>query len=751
MNTINTQPNSPKKSFSRDFLIPLSIFSTLSLSSIFNNAKATEKCRNDLCDLLKIKPKIVQANLKSDLQKDVLNIMEYFGIESDIEWLEGKDIIDVIKEYIDKDKVAEEYLKHNFFINWKPITSEELNYSFKKIEEDKYQIKYTHKFEWIPNYAEDIEIEVTADIVVLYENNNIYIKFAELKLWDSALEDNWDFAIGDVVYDFDINEKNNKDNKKAGDNKSIEINSKANLYKTLDMIRNRIKGYKFSLLWQLETIKEFENTQLIKLNDLSLWEEVMQEWEFYYREMFLAEKWKYRPIAKIYFDKYGKLEQNKTREELKKEHIILWTKIVFNESVKDNKISVSISEESKEQLKNKVKDHRTQLMNIINNAKVGPDTELPWLNKTYTERPWSTQKEWSFDTKLMSLELIDDTYVLQRWNENQAVYFGIKSSDWNKDKIYLKNKNNQEVEYFFITINNNYYKFTLENDELIIYKIKKERINIENNLPVFSWNKTLINILNAKDINTYYNTNSKNLEYWTNDWKWITSIPCEKTEKGEYKLEKTSTDISTEDLYNYPKFKQIINEIKTIQKKLNILDIDISNSFEILLIKKWIELNKQNLIKITDLKWINHYCTIKQNRDWIQIDLNEKLYKDVEKTLNKLKSRLEIVQKLNNTKLQWVNKWKQEDFTKFVWWGWWIWTRFISQSNIINFISQSTNEVELNILRWEWQTTTVIYEVSSKYFKVKLGGKQIINISWQNYKVKIDDDFHILLYPIKLK
>ena|GEM_PF-1639215 len=40
----------------------------------------------------------------------------------------------------------------------------------------------------------------------------------------------------------------------------------------------------------------------------------------------------------------------------------------------------------------------------------------------------------------------------------------------------------------------------------------------------------------------------------------------------------------------------------------------------------------------------------------MRVDLDAKLYKDVEKTLDKLKLRLEIVKKLNNTKIRWVNK-----------------------------------------------------------------------------------------------
>jgi DNA replication initiation complex subunit (GINS family) len=40
----------------------------------------------------------------------------------------------------------------------------------------------------------------------------------------------------------------------------------------------------------------------------------------------------------------------------------------------------------------------------------------------------------------------------------------------------------------------------------------------------------------------------------------------------------------------------------------------------------------------------------------MQVNLDEKLYKDVEKVLKKLQSRLEIVKKLNDTKVRWMNK-----------------------------------------------------------------------------------------------
>lgn len=173
--------------------------------------------------------------------------------------------------------------------------------------------------------------------------------------------------------------------------------------------------------------------------------------------------------------------------------------------------------------------------------------------------------------------------------------------------------------------------------------------------------------------------------------------------------------------------------------------------------KEWVKLENQNLIKVVDQKWIVNYCTInqacalRQTEGWMQVNLDEKLYKDVEKVLKKLQSRLEIVKKLNDTKVRWMNKWEKQDFTKFVWWGWWIWTRFISQNNIISFITQATNQIELDILRWEWQMTTVIYDMSVKSFKAKLKWKPIIVLAWQKYKRKIDNDWHIVLYPVEIR
>ena len=230
------------------------------------------------------------AKTKTDTNKDLNKVLttNEFTTKSD-----HSNIPNVL-DFIDKEWVAEEYLENNLYIKGKLITNEEFAHSITKIDKDIYQIKYSHEFEWIPNFSEASSRDVTINVKFSYKNNNIYIEFSEIKIWWYALQDNWTLVSSNTVYDYDISQWVNK---------SIEINSKVNPHKTLEMIKNKIKEYNFSFSWQLENIKEFENTQLTKLNDIALWEEVMKEWEFYYREVFLTEKWQYRPIAKIYFDK----------------------------------------------------------------------------------------------------------------------------------------------------------------------------------------------------------------------------------------------------------------------------------------------------------------------------------------------------------------------------------------------------------------------------------------------------------------
>lgn len=717
MNSIKNIKNylgNTKKSYGKKFIIPLMVV----LSGISSEAMSENK--TDM--LTDIYWKEISAAIKNT-KIDATSLEEYFQTN----------------------EVPEKYLENNLFISSKPITSKEFNHSINQIENDIYEVKYSHPLEGIANFSQPSTKEITIKIKFTYKDNNIFIEFQEVSIKWNKLSNNWILVSDNTVYDYDINQ---------WENKSIEINCKANIHKTNEMIKNKIENTKFSFTSKIDEVKEFENTQLTKLNEISLWKEILKEGEFYYREIYITENWKYRPITKVFFDKYGKVDATKTETEVKKKNTLLVLGVNTELNFTENNLilNLSIANEPIAQLEEKVTEHRKNIINLIDKAKIWPNTEFVWFNKNKSKRIWSDKEEWLFNTELIKLELIDDTYVFQRWDETQSINFGIEKKEWWEDNIYLKNENNQKVEEYFVNINNNYYNISLKKNELSIDKMKNEWENVKNNLPKFSWNKDIISILEAEDINIFYNTTKKQLEYYNGvDWKLITSIPCDKSEKGKYKLNKASNNIHIEDLYNYPEFATIINGINWTQKELNTLDIDILNSFKTLLIKKWIKLTNQDLIKITNSEWRVYYCNIKSTKNWVEITKDDKLYKEVEKILKNIKSRLEIVKKLNDTEIRWINGGKKEDFKKFVWWGWGIGTRFISQTNIIEFISQSTNEITLKLLWWEGESTDIVYDISSKSWKIKLEWKPTVTISWQSYKLKINEKWEVFLDPIEKK
>jgi hypothetical protein len=114
-----------------------------------------------------------------------------------------------------------------------------------------------------------------------------------------------------------------------------------------------------------------------------------------------------------------------------------------------------------------------------------------------------------------------------------------------------------------------------------------------------------------------------------------------------------------------------------------------------------------------------------------------------------MEKRLEIAKMLNNTDILWQNNWETQDMKKFVGWGWWIGIRYISQNEITNFVSWECTEISLNLLWWEGESTKVIYDISSKSWKVKLKWKKYIEIDRTKYYISINDKMQLILNPIE--
>lgn len=628
---------------------------------------------------------------------------------------------------IDKDSIALQYIQNNLYIKGTPITDPKLNSNISKYWENKYKITYNHEFEWLPNFSEPSTQTIEIILNFTYKDNNIYINFDGIQIWKYQLTDFGTITLNNTVYDYNVIEWKNK---------TLDIRTKVNEHKTESLIRKKISETPFFMTKNFFDEKLLEKTQLTSLNKINLWKEIVKDGESYYREVYLIENWKYRPICKIYFNNKWEFDNQKTFEEKRKTNLkILWIDINFELSMSTNNVLVfKISDESRQQLIDKVKSDREKIIKIIDKAKVWPNKDFTWFNKKDEARVRSEWKNvWLFDTKLISLQLIDDTYLFQRWEkEDQVLRFSVT-----QDKISLKDWNNKDVNITYVTIWKDYYKIELKWETLSIDKIKKEWENMTEHLPTFSWDKEIIPNLTNK--NTHFDWN--NLWYFNNQWSMTTSIKAKKDEKWYYNLEKQSTNINIVELYNFKQFANLRNQINTLENNQNLLDIDIISSFEKLLQKEWINLKNQDLIRIVGENWEVYYCTISKN---FEVKLDKKLYEKVEKVLNTIKDRLEIINNIYNWKIQRVNWSNRQDFEKFVWWWRWIWKKFISQNEITKFLSWESNSLSIDLLWWENnQKTTIIYDIN------KWCWKKQVEIAWQKYDLKIEKDWTISLDPIE--
>ena len=640
-------------------------------------------------------------------------------------------------EIIDKDSNAIDYLKNNLLIKWTPITDQKLGATFEVLWNDEYKISYNHEFEWIQNYSEPSSKKIEIKAKFTYKNNNTYITFESVNIWKYNLEKIWELTLKNTIYDYNVVD---------WENKTWYLNSKANKYKTYDMVENKIKEKTFDVSKTFAEIKEFENTQLTPLNELKVWEEVFQEWENYYREVSLTENWKYRPVAKLYFDKYGKFDANKTNDELKKNSVkILWVDVYFN--MTDDK-QLTMDKNCAKNLIRKVQSDRKALIKLVDQAKIWPNTDFTGFNKEKWVRAWSEWKDiWLFNTQFISVDLINNEYNFQRWKDKkQTLWFVVNSTESWESSISMVNWNHQNVNTIYTTTNNGFFRINLAWDVLSIEKIKKEWTNITEQLPEYQWDN-LAKVITNKT-NNYYNWSA--LEYYDENWNVVSIINCKKEHNWTFSIEKQSTNIQIDELYNSKKFNSLTKEIKKLWDKLGILNIDIMNDFSTLLAKNWINLNNQNVIRVNN-KWEISYCTIDKKYN---IQLDQKLYDWAEKILNTIKERLSTIEKINKRKILWLNNGQKQDFEKFVWWSRWIGKRLVPENDVNNFVSWNTDKISADILRWKWEESNISYTVSNNWsIKLqKISWKKEITISWQTYKIKVDkESWDIILDPIETK
>lgn len=645
-----------------------------------------------------------------------------------------------------KETDKEEYIKKNLFINWKNITEWELKANIKEIDKDIVEITYTHTFEWVEWYISEQKTNVKINVEFTYKDNNIFINIDKVSIWWTVLK-NQNLTFNDIlVYDYDFSME---------EDKSLQFNTKFNPYKTQEKIENKIQKTKFNLSCDAKNIEELENTQITTLNKIKLGKEIFKEKDednedeamWFYKEIYFYENWKYRTICKVFFDKEGNIDWDKTKKESWWSFDILWVKVDYKISKNsETEIDFSIDKKSLESLEKKVKELKEQIIEIVDNAEVWPNKIFEWFNKTKEERVWSEWEEVRlFDTKLIGLEIIDDIYTFQRWAQTHQ-----KMSFWTDGKdVYLVDWNNTKTDKYYVTSWKNYFSISLKDNELKIKKIKKEKENDYNHLPNFVWDKDITNILNNQELLTQYDDEEEKLNYFNTDGMLITSIETKKTKDWEYKINQQETDIDIYKLYNYKKFQWITNKINEEQEKLKVLGVDVLNIFKDLLDENWLNTEEQNLLKVVDQEWNIFYCKAEWKWDEISVEKDEELYQKTKDDLEEMKCRLETLNKLKNVELKRKNKWQVEDFTEFVWWGRGIWIRLLSQEEIYNFVSGKSSEIDLFVLRWEWQETVVTYDRDEDKFMKKMFRwswntvfrlPDYIIIGWQEYSYEFKSE-----------
>jgi len=213
------------------------------------------------------------------------------------------------------------------------------------------------------------------------------------------------------------------------------------------------------------------------------------------------------------------------------------------------------------------------------------------------------------------------------------------------------------------------------------------------------------------------------------DWKKIMELPAIVNDKSQWKIGSLSKNINTEHLIDMEKIDPI-----TLQK-LNINEIDIQNTFLALMQKEDIKLQWRWSIKIlVDSKTLKYeYYKAKQSITWepINLEIDKELYDVVNKVMELINKKLDIISKVENVQLRWINKWKEERFEWAVWWGRWIEKSSVTTVNKLWFLNWSTNLLAQEILWWEGEYSIVEYRIKKNWeFSFDFKDSKAVKLEW---------------------
>lgn len=612
-----------------------------------------------------------------------------------------------------KEEMSIDYISRNFYMNWK--SAKDLNATIKKISENLYSVKFNHKFlEW--------ERMVEMIFETKYENNAIFMNFQNYKI--STV--NWSMKnySTNTTLEIDNTTHNQYDVRTVWNWKRENFSVVYNENKTKDFIKNIVKSKEINNKKEFDIIPEFENTQLIKLNNPILWKEVFQDDDWYYRTLFYSTGNKKVNITNIYFNTNWEFNVEKTLSQ-KESLNILWINVKYNINEKWEFI---LDEQSKKDLIEKVRHDRTILINLLNNTNIADYEVFSWLNKQ--EKNWAFQ----FDSQIISLDPILWIYSVKLNNDKnknlEPLYCKV---EW--DNVVLTNEIGKSADVVYFNYEDrsdkkstNYYKIIKGSDRLNISKISNKLENPKDSQPSYSGDNRAISILNKSGNLTNYEWSS--LEYTDRSGNHIAVIPCHRLDDLSYEVnEEYSTQIDVVKLYNYSWFKSITQKIERLTAELWIVDAYTLDIFEKCLKNEWVEFS-QKLVEVTNpsasetiyYKLDNNF---KIEQDWV-------LYAKAESCLNLIESRLILAKKINNSHIKWKNGKVYKDFELFIWWETWIWKEIIAPDELNSFISWEKDEITVRISRWKGDHTDVVYSADWNKLRTRLK-------SWEEkWKVYLD-------------
>lgn len=268
----------------------------------------------------------------------------------------------------------------------------------------------------------------------------------------------------------------------------------------------------------------------------------------------------------------------------------------------------------------------------------------------------------------------------------------------------------------------------------MINKIKKQ-LDIDIKL-TWKWSEYIVNNYLNK-----YNFDSNKVECRDEkNSKIVAEIPIFVDDKNKYKISEVSENVCLDYLIDITK----IDLLKS--QKLGISHDNIKKLFFVLMSKEDIVLQWRESIKIlVDNKlWKYKYYKIRQKLAWepIWIEEDMELYKVVDRVVSIINQRLDIVSKIENIELLYIDKSKQEKLE--------VMKTLIAHENKLLFMDWGTNDITQEIILSSQESIIISYKLKKNLeYSINVKDSKATKSQWVWFiKKKLNSKLEIKEYKI---